>query len=94
MNDLNLYTTEDGRSQIKLRAKDETVLLTQRELAQFFYVSTDNVGQHLKNPYEDGELSREATLPAAAAPSHTIQLRCPQERLDAAAFPPQGEVDA
>ena len=29
MNDLILYTTEDGRSQIKLRAKDETVWLTQ-----------------------------------------------------------------
>lgn len=61
MNDLILYTTEDGRSQIKLRAKDQTVWLSQREMAQLFDVSTDNVGLHLKNIYEDGELSREAT---------------------------------
>lgn len=61
MNDLILYTTEDGRSQIKLRAKDETVWLTQREMSQLFDVSTDNVGLHLKNIFEDGELSREAT---------------------------------
>lgn len=61
MNNLILYTTEDGRSQIKLRAKDQTVLLTQREMAQLFDVSTDNVGLHLKNIFEDGELSREAT---------------------------------
>ena len=61
MNDLILYTTEDGRSQIKLRAKDQTVWLTQREMAQLFDVSTDNVGLHLKNIFEDGELSREAT---------------------------------
>ncbi len=61
MNDLILYTTEDGRSQIKLRAKDQTVWLTQREMAQLFHVSTDNVGLHLKNILEDGELSREAT---------------------------------
>lgn len=61
MNDLILYTTEDGRSQIKLRAKDQTVWLTQREMAQLFDVSTDNVGLHLKNIFEDGELSREVT---------------------------------
>ncbi|MBA4264162.1 MAG: hydroxyacid dehydrogenase [Comamonadaceae bacterium] len=61
MTDLILYTTEDGRSQIKLRAKDQTVWLTQREMAQLFDVSTDNVGLHLKNIFEDGELSREAT---------------------------------
>jgi hypothetical protein len=61
MNDLILYTTEDGRSQIKLRAKDQTVWLSQREMAKLFDVSSDNVGLHLKNLYEDGELSREAT---------------------------------
>jgi len=61
MNDLILYTTDDGRSQIKLRAKDQTVWLTQKEMAQLFDVSTDNVGLHLKNIFEDGELSPEAT---------------------------------
>lgn len=61
MNELILYTTEDGKSQIKLRAKDQTVWLSQREMAQLFDVSTDNVGLHLKNIFEDGELSREAT---------------------------------
>lgn len=61
MNDLILYTTEDGRIQIKLRAKDQTVWLSQREMAQLFDVTSDNVGLHLKNLYEDEELSREAT---------------------------------
>jgi hypothetical protein len=56
MSDLILYTTEDGRSQIKLRARDQTVWLTQREMAQLFDVSTDNVGLHLKNIFADGEL--------------------------------------
>ena len=61
MSNLILYTTEDGKSQIQLRAKDQTVWLSQREMAELFDVSTDNVGLHLKNIYEDGELSREAT---------------------------------
>lgn len=67
MNDLILYTTEDGRSQIKLRAKDQTVWLTQREIAQLFDLSTDKVGLHLNNLYEDGELSREATTEESSA---------------------------
>ncbi len=58
---LILYTTDDGKSQIQLRAKDETVWLTQREMSELFAVSTDNVSLHLKNIFEDGELSREAT---------------------------------
>jgi hypothetical protein len=61
MTDLIIYTTEDGQSQIKLRTKDQTVWLSQREMAELFDVSTDNVGLHLKNIYEDGELTREAT---------------------------------
>jgi hypothetical protein len=56
MTDLILYTTDDGRSQIQLRAKDQTVWLTQREMAQLFDVTTDNVGLHLKNIFADGEL--------------------------------------
>lgn len=61
MSDLILYTTDDGKSQIRLLAKNQTVWLSQREMAQLFDVSTDNVGLHLKNLYSDGELSREAT---------------------------------
>ena len=61
MSDLILYTSEDGKSRIQLRAKDQTVWLSQREMAELFDVSTDNVGVHLKNLFEDGELSREAT---------------------------------
>ena len=61
MNSLILYTTEDGQSQIKLRTKDQTVWLSQREMSVLFDVSTDNVGLHLKNIFEDGELTREST---------------------------------
>lgn len=61
MNDLILYTTEDGRSQIKLRSARHTVWLSQREIAELFDVSVDNIGLHLKNIYTDGELIREAT---------------------------------
>ncbi|KJV25988.1 2-hydroxyacid dehydrogenase [Aquitalea magnusonii] len=56
MSDLILYTTEDGRSQIKLRAKDQTVWLTQLEMAELFDASKQNISLHLKNIFEDREL--------------------------------------
>jgi len=79
MNDLILYTTDDGRSQIKLRAKDQTVWLTQREMAQLFDVSTDNVGLHLKNIFLDGELepksvTEESSVTAADGKNYLTKL--------------------
>ncbi|MFN6135925.1 MAG: hypothetical protein ACK475_06600 [Bacteroidota bacterium] len=56
MNYFILYSTDDGLVQIKLRAKDQTVWLSRKEMSQLFDVSTDNVGLHLKNIFEDGEL--------------------------------------
>ncbi len=77
MNDLILYTTEDGRSQTKLRAKDQTVWLTQRKMSQLFDVSTDNVGLHLKNIFADGELeensvTEESSVTAADGKNYLI----------------------
>lgn len=79
MSDLILYTTDDGRSQIKLRAKDQTVWLTQREMAQLFDVSTDNVGLHLKNIFSDGELelksvTEESSVTAADGKNYLTKL--------------------
>ena len=68
---LILYTTEDGKSQIQLRAENETVWLSQREMAKLFNVSTDNIGLHLKNLYEDDELRREATTEDSSAKKET-----------------------
>ena len=79
MRDLILYTAEDGRSQIKLRAKDQTVWLTQREMAQLFDVSTDNVGLHLKNIFAEGELeensvTEESSVTAADGKNYRTKL--------------------
>lgn len=59
---LILYTTDDGKSQIQLRAEDETVWLTQLEIADLFSATKQNISLHLKNIFEDGELAPEATV--------------------------------
>lgn len=62
MNDLILYTTEDGRSQIKLRAQEQTVWLTQLEMAELFDATKQNISLHLKNLFEDGELDADSVV--------------------------------
>ena len=49
---------EDG---IQVMYKDETIWCTQKAMAQLFDCSTDNIGLHLKNIYESGELMQDAT---------------------------------
>jgi len=62
MTDLILYTTEDGRSQIKLRTENQTVWLTQLEMAELFDATKQNISLHLKNLFEDGELDERAVV--------------------------------
>ena len=62
MSELILYTTEDGRSQIKLRADQQTVWLTQLDMAELFAASKQNISLHLKNIFQDGELDPAATV--------------------------------
>jgi hypothetical protein len=51
-----VYPTEDGRVKIDVRLEGETVWLTQAHMAELFQSSKQNVGQHLKNIFEEGEL--------------------------------------
>ena len=56
MNELILYTTEDGRSQIKLLAVLGTVWLTQLEMAELFQTTKQNIAKHLKAIFAEREL--------------------------------------
>ncbi|MBF8274833.1 MAG: hydroxyacid dehydrogenase [Magnetococcales bacterium] len=79
MTQLILYTSEDGQSQLQLRADRGTVWLTQSEMAELFKVSTDNIGLHLKHIYADGELAWEATteLSSVVQTEGTCEVRRP-----------------
>jgi hypothetical protein len=75
MNDLILYTTEDGRSQIKLRTQHQTVWLTQLDMAELFDATKQNISLHLKNLFKDGELDPAATVKE----SLTVQMEGARE---------------
>src|ERR1035437_9293159 len=53
---LLIYQNDDGTIKIDVRFENETVWLTQQLLAELFQTTKQNVGQHLKNVFEEGEL--------------------------------------
>jgi hypothetical protein len=57
-----LYTAPSGDVKVAVFFKDETVWLTQKALAELFGVKVPAINKHLKNIFESGELTREATV--------------------------------
>jgi hypothetical protein len=57
-----LYTGNDGKVNIEVFLKDETVWLTQKAMAELFGVKIPAISKHLSNIFESGELQKEATL--------------------------------
>lgn len=60
--ELILYTTEDGKACIRLRAEDGTVWLSQLEMAELLQTSKQNVSLHVKNVLAEAELIEAATV--------------------------------
>lgn len=56
-----IYQSEDGQTHIEVRMEDETVWLSQQQMAELFQTSRTNVVEHIKHIYEDGELQETAT---------------------------------
>ena len=56
-----IYQTEDGLTKLDVRMEDETVWLTQQQMAELFQTSRTNVVDHIKNIYEEGELDENST---------------------------------
>ncbi|PJB69200.1 MAG: hydroxyacid dehydrogenase [Alphaproteobacteria bacterium CG_4_9_14_3_um_filter_47_13] len=57
-----IYQTEDGETKIQTLLKDETVWLSQAQMAELFDKATPTINEHIKNIYEEGELSEESTI--------------------------------
>jgi hypothetical protein len=57
-----LYQTEDGRTRVQCRFENETVWLTQQQMAELFQTTKQNVGQHLKSLFAEGELVQDSVV--------------------------------
>ena len=56
-----IYQTDEGSTKIDVRFVDETVWLTQQQMAELFQSSRTNIVEHIQHIYEEGELDENAT---------------------------------
>ena len=60
-NKIVIYQTEDGQTQIDVRIENETVWLTQAQMAELFQTDRTSIVRHINNIYKVEELERDAT---------------------------------
>ena len=56
-----IYQAEDGITKVECRFVDETVWLTQQQMAELFHTSRSNIVEHIGHIYEEGELDEVST---------------------------------
>ncbi len=57
-----LYETDDGKINVDVILKEETIWLTQKGMADLFECSIDNISLHLKNIFQEKELDKSSTV--------------------------------
>lgn len=58
---IQLYTNTDGEVQLDIKLEQETLWLTQAQLAELFQVKPQNITMHLKRVFAEGELDSGST---------------------------------
>ena len=56
-----IYESADHQTQVEVKLESDTVWLTQKQMAELFQTTPQNVTVHLKNIFEEGELEELAT---------------------------------
>ena len=65
--DFLVFTKQAGEDGIEVRVHDENVWLIQKNMAQLFDCSTDNIGLHLKNIFNERELEKDSVAEKSSA---------------------------
>ena len=60
-NSVVIYQTSDGETSIDVKFQDETVWLSQAQMAELFQKDRTVIGRHINNIFKEGELERETT---------------------------------
>ena len=61
-NPILIYQTEDGQTQVDVRMENETVWLTQAQMAFLFEKDQSVIARHIANVFKEGELDKESNM--------------------------------
>ena len=59
-NNIIIYQSEDGKTHIEVKLEENTVWLTQQQIADLFGVKQPAISKHFKNIFESGELEKDS----------------------------------
>ena len=62
MSNILIYQDKDGLTKIDVRLENETLWITQQQIADLFQTTKQNVSLHINNIYKEGELQESATV--------------------------------
>ncbi len=62
MSEIIIYKSSDGQSNLSVHLENEDVWLTQKQLVELYQTAKSTVSEHIKNIYNDEELTPEATV--------------------------------
>ena len=62
MDNIIIYNTDDGQTNVKLYANDGTVWLTQAQMAELFDRSIATISRHIASIFSEGELEKKSNL--------------------------------
>ena len=57
-----IYTSDDGSISLDTKLENDTIWLTQKQMAELFNVKTPAINKHLNNIYNEGELDKNSTV--------------------------------
>ena len=60
-NQIIIYQTADNQTQIDVRMENDTVWLTQAQMAELFQKDRTVISRHIRNVFNEGELLQEGT---------------------------------
>ena len=61
-NEIIIYQTQDGKTKIDVKIEDETVWLNQAQMVELFETTKQNISQHIKNAFTEGELDENSVV--------------------------------
>lgn len=60
--DIIIYQTEDGLTKIDVKIENETVWLSQQQMAELYNTTKQNISLHIKNIFDENELNENSTV--------------------------------
>jgi len=62
MNQVEIYQTKDKQTQIEVKFEEDTVWLTQQQMADLFKQTKQNISLHISNCFKEKELDKKSVV--------------------------------